>query len=285
MVWARKIVVLVCVAVTVGIAILYLHMATPLYTGELKVTPTTNARSPTIGSTGGLGGLAAIAGFSGSGGEPTKFDLFLEMLTTRALADELATDPKIMRTIFSTEWNEQTGRWSEPKSHTSNIRHLVGAMVGERQLPWQPPSGRRLQQHIAKNLNVTRQTQKNPVTYIRYDSPDPRFSEYFLDHLSSAADRAVRRRVLTEGRAYLTYLEGRLPNIFAADQRRALIDIMSEQERVLMMASAGVSFAAARVERPLAPRTPTWPRVPVVLALGVIAGAVIGAVLALVRRI
>lgn len=283
-IWAHRLAVLVSMLVALGAALAYLHLATPLYTGELKVTPSNNAVAPSATSLGNLGGLASMAGLTSSGGEPTKFDLFLEMLTTREVADQLAADPKILRTVFEGEWDEQSRRWRKPESTVADLRRLLGQLAGERQLPWEPPSGERLQQHIIKNLKITRSTQKNPVTYIRYDARDPRFAEYLLHRLSRTADHTVRRRVLREGREYISYLESRLPNVVAPDQREALVEILGEQERRLMMASSGVPFAASVIERPLAPRTPSKPRVPVVLAVALIIGTVAGAGLTLLRR-
>src|SRR4051812_42947008 len=79
--WQRKLVVGVTIIAVFALAVLYLNLTVPTYTGELKVTAASSSQPSLSSRLGNLGGLAAIAGVSvGMPSKAEPFDLYIQAL-------------------------------------------------------------------------------------------------------------------------------------------------------------------------------------------------------------
>lgn len=277
--WQAKYMIAALAIMGLLAGLLWLQIATPRYTTTMQLTPAPNSNSGSIARLGGLGGLAAAAGFGGlNANGPDDFDLFFEMARSRMVADSLATDPLIMRTIFEDQYDSVAGAWKKPEGALASGRNVARSLLG-RGREWVPPTGRELQLYIHKTLNVVRETNSDPVTYMSFDSKNPAFGPYFLQKLFDNADEAVRQRSLHTSLNYIAYLEKRLPEVQVVEQRQALAAILSEQEKAVMIARSDLPFSAQMLEKPAPSRDPSKPNplntLVVATGLGVISGAAI----------
>jgi hypothetical protein len=269
-----------------ALALVYLNRTTHFYTAELKVYPAPSTSGKTAPSP--LGGLAAIAGLAGggSGSEAvTPFRFYLEGLYSTEVANRLARDEQLMRTIFVSEWDGAAGKWREPSSLGGSVRAGIATVLGLPRFGWQPPDGVRLQAYIADAVSV-RQSVRTPVVTLVHDFPEPAFAVTFLKRLHLTLDQYLREQQAARTRANIAYLSGELQKVTLADQRRALVAALGEQERQAMLVFADAPYAADPLDEAVVSARPTRPRAVPLLAGSAVAGLLLGVVtsLLLARR-
>lgn len=265
-----------------ALATVHLNRTTHFYTAELKVHPAPSASGKTAPSP--LGGLAAIAGLAGGGGSGsdavTPFRFYLDGLYSVEVANRLARDKQVMQTIFVNEWDAGTGQWREPSSLTGSVRRAVAGVLGLPRFGWRPPDGARLQGYIADAVSV-RQSVKTPVVTLVHDYPEPAFAAEFLTRLHRTLDAYLREQQAARTRGNIAYLTGELQKATLADQRRALVAALAEQERQAMLVFADAPYAADPLDETVVSLVPTRPRAVPLLAGAAVVGLLLGTVLAL----
>jgi len=267
-------VVLAAVVVAAVLGVIYLHFASYQYSAEIDVVPTQRQDSALPGA---LSGLASLAGINvGSNNEAAPFALYQEVLKSPAVAQQLARDPKIMTNVFRGQWDSQAKAWVRP---TFSLGNSVKSLLGVPVYAWHPPGASELLDYINDNVAVDVQPLKALVT-VTYNNSDPAFARYFLQSIHGAADNYLRQRTLLRSSKYVQYLNRKLEATNIAEYRQALTNSIMEQEKQLMVASADVSFAAEPVGPVTVSDRPTTPKPSVTLLLAVLAGLVVGVILA-----
>ena len=280
-IWRRKWILFASVAGTLILAITYLHFATYTYTAELDVKPAQSSGNNPPRSSGGLSSLASLAGLSlPTDQSSTQFELYVEGLQSRAAADALSKDVNLMRVIFSSEWNEQTQTWEEPKSSIRPLIQAVKAVLGVPNYPYQPPDGGRLKIYMDARLKVNERPNKIIVT-ITFTHKDPQFAATFLAALDKLVDSKLRQDALFRSSTNVAYLSEKLKTVTVEEHRQAITQALIEEERNVMMANSNAPFAAEPFGGPTALFRPTDPDPWLTLASGALAGIVIGIAVAL----
>lgn len=281
--WRGKLWILVVGALGLLAAVLYLNRQTFLYTATMKVTAAASSQNSGSSRLGGLSGLASIAGVSmPSAGGASPFDLYLETLTSEDVAHSLARDPSIMRVVFASDWDPVTQRWREPSVGVKSrlvraIKHALGLPVKS----WNKPGYRELAGFLAGQTSIERDV-KSPIVTVSLDHPDPVFAMRLLEAVSTRTDQLIRRSALDRSRDYAQYLERKLPTVTVAEQRAALVEVLGEQEKSIMMASSSAPYAATVVSGPTVSPLPTKPNGMTILIAGTALGLVLGALAALI---
>jgi len=261
-----------------ALALFYLARADYSYTATLKVyaaPASSGSRAPA-----GLGGLAALAGLAGPGSENVSpFRFYLDGIYSPEVAARLARDPALMHALFPREWDAQNRRWRQPQGPLGRLRVAVMGMLGLPQFGWTPPDANRLQGYIADEVSVL-QSVRTPVVTITYDNGNPALAARFLGRLHGTVDGWLREQQTARTRGNIAYLADKLATVTLAEQRTALVNQLAEQERQAMLAHADAPYAADPFDRVTASLEPTRPR-PVALLLGaLVAGLMLGLVLA-----
>lgn len=273
--WNYKRAILLTSLAFVLVAIVYLHTAEYRYTAEMRVVASqTAANSSAIGGAASrLGNLASLVGISTSSESASPFRLYLEALTSREVAVALAKRPDLMHVVFSSEWDSATQSW-RPRRSPPAIETLK-SLLGFPHVDKPAPDAARLQDYLARNIKVNNDV-KRTVTVIRFDHADPKFAITMLSTINAAADARMKAVALQRASAFAKYLEARLPTILVAEHRVAIADVLSEQEKQIMLASSSAPYAADPVEAPTASLAPTSPRPMVVLIASALFGMVFG---------
>lgn len=120
---------------------------------------------------------------------------------------------------------------------------------------------------------------------IVYAHPDPDFAKYMLGALHHIADGLIRKSVREEARARVEYLSEAMAQTGNAEHRRALTELLMEQERLLMLVSIDQPYAATIIEQPSASIKPVWPDIPLISLVFSIVGGVLGYILAGMRPV
>jgi uncharacterized protein involved in exopolysaccharide biosynthesis len=276
-IWTRRKLVFGFVAGALFIALVYLHIATYLYTATLMVSPVLSSSSDNLsGKLGGLSGLASLAGINVGQDQGTQaFMLYQQGLYSRDVADELAKDPDILHVVYRNQWDAGTQQWVKPSGPIWLLARLVKGAIGIPLRSWQPPDGALLQEYIADNVTLDSDPQK-PVVTITYRDKDPAFAVKFLRELDRAVDNKLRQNALVRANQYVNYLAGQLATTTNADIRESLISTLTDQEKTKMMASATAPYAAQPFGLPSASRKPTDPKPFLVLAAAIFVGGLMG---------
>ena len=249
-------------------AILYLRSAAYTYSIEMTVAPTQGA--PMSGG-GALGGLASVAGVSlSSTTTVAPIDLYIRQLQSREVASDLASRRELMITIFSGEWDATAGRWREPNSWRTKLSRGVKSILGIPTPKWHPPGGARMQAYIGSTILIEKADRQAIVT-VSLNHPSPRFGSYLLSELHTATDALLRRKAILKATEYVAYLKATLPGVQVAEQRAALANLLSEQEKARMLASSTSPYAVDVIDVPHASDTTTYPR-PMLVLLGATMG-------------
>ena len=280
--WSRRLVIAAAGFIGLLFAILYLHLATYIYTATLKVGPTPNLQAMNSPAPSGLSGLASLAGLGN--GRSTQslspFDLYLETLTSRETGNALARQPDLMRSMFSAEWDSASGSWRAPPSFKRDVLNVIRGLLGTPLDIYRPPDGARMQAMIQQSLGIGQDPKKTLVA-LSFSSPDPKFAVFFLQLVNTATDSQIRSKAQQHADVYIDYLNKKLATVTNADHRVVLMQALGEQERFRMMASSNLPYAADVYDGPAASPYTTSPKPAMVLALGMLAGLAIGVGLAL----
>lgn len=282
--WSGKWLIAGLVAAALIGAAVYLRNARYEYTAELIVTPTQNDPGGLLGRLGSLGGLASMAGVSlPTSKTVSQFTLFEEGVQSRAAAEALSRIPWVMQGAFAKEWDATTGQWHAPHGLVPQAARALKFTLGLPDAEWRQPDAARLQRYIDKHVNLNSDTKKNTLT-LSVEHEDPRFAMRFLTEMHRVIDAQLRQRTLQRATEYITYLNGRLSQITNAEQRTALVDVLNEQEKMRMMASSDVPFAAEPFGSASVSDRPTSPNFVVVLVGAAALGFLVGAAISLWRH-
>lgn len=267
------------VLATLVLTIVYLRNATYYHSAELKVYAAPSSSGSRVPSA--LGGLAALTGLATGGASEaaSPFRFYMDAIYAPEVAARLARDPAIMRTLFANEWDPVAKQWRRPTSLGGTVRRGVSGILGLPQFGWQAPDAARLQVFIADWVTV-RQSVRTPVVTIGFDYPDPRFAVLFLERLHSNVDSLLREQQTRRTRGNIAFLAGKLETVTLAEQRAALVTALTEQERQAMLAYGNAPYAADPFDMATASLVPTRPRAGALLAGALVAGLVLGLLLA-----
>jgi hypothetical protein len=276
-------VICLCILIALLWAINDLHSAVYLYQVQMQVTPAQRNGDTSLNTGGGLAALANLGLPSLQTG--SDFRLYLDLLTSRNIADELAKNPTIMHRIYSYEWNETTQSWREPSlvGRIATARKRIDDFLGYPVVPWHEPDGESLLGFIGYYVSIQQDPKRPYIAKIVMTYPDRQFALQFLSELHRVADNALREKALQRTMEYIAYLSDTLGKVTVAEHRAALAQALSEQEKSAMIARSGSAFAAEVFERPWASSFPSSPTPMQTLLKGVLFGAAAGSFLALLH--
>lgn len=283
--------ILACTAIGFVMAALSLQGANYSYPVEMQVTTVQQTGGGGGGSARGglaqLSGLASLANLAlpSTQGE-IQFQLFIESLFSRDLADDIAKNHDMMVTLYRGQWDSATKSWFEPPTDTFNgiklwIRGLLGLAPAR---PWHAPNGENLHSFISDNLRLSLDPRKTYIATLTFTTGNRDLSIRFLNLLVHTADERLRRRALERAHTYINYLSSKLGTVTVAEHRDALTQAIAEQERYAMVASSDKPFAAEVFQSPWASNLPASPSPRQAYAIYMILGALAGLGLAFIRH-
>ena len=282
--------ILGCAAFGFVIAALSLQGAIYTYPVEMQVTTVQS----TSGSGGGggrslsqLSGLASLANISmPSTQNEIQFQLFVESLLSRDLANDIAKNQDIMVALYGNQWDPITQTWFEPPISTAAQakQWLRGVLGLAPTLPWHAPNGENIQNFLSDNLRVNQDPRKTYMVTLTLTSNSRDFSIRFLNLLVQTADERLRQKALERARVYISYLTAKLNTVTVAEHRDALTQALGEQERYAMVASSGKPFAAEVFQSLWASNLPASPSPRQAFLIWMILGALAGTTFAFLRH-
>lgn len=275
--------VALCVLASVSLAVAGLRFAPAEHTAVMVVGPTARTGAAAMGARVPLLGSDGTFGMAEPGpGEETLSDFarFLELLGSVPVAERLMADPALAQQLFPGRWEAAEGRWMPAAGVLPGLKRLLLALVGRED--WVEPDAVILAKRIRERLVVT-QVGTSPMRRLAFRHADRAFALDLLGRLAAAADGQLRAEAVRRSAAQIAYIRAKLATVTVAEHRRALIELLAEQERVSMLIEVDLPFAADPIEPPSAARLPDWPDPLLVLLAALAGGVMTGVTLASVR--
>lgn len=282
-IWRGRLTVFLSASFALLLGVVFMHVVTPKFMAEIRITANNEASNSTTGRLGSLGSIAALAGVSiGGGGESASpYQLYLEHLTSRQLADELIGDERIVASVFADEWDSSTKSWHRPLGFIPDGIWFLKRILGSDD-SWRAPDGDRLQKYLSEELEIVVPGAKDaPITTVRFSNRDAIFAKYLLDRVNEVSDASLRAQALERTQGYIAHITKRLENTSVVEHRKALADALLDQEQSLMMANSSLPYSVLVVDGPAVSTKAAWPKLTQVVVSSLVLGAMAGVLLAL----
>jgi uncharacterized protein involved in exopolysaccharide biosynthesis len=268
--------------ISIGLAVLFLHIVTYKYTITMQVSPVDSGNTAQRSSLGG-----AFAALTGNLTQDTnRIELYMAALTSIRVATDISNKPEVMHRLFYKEWDPATQRWKSTTrgpllALANGLKNLLGFPPPK---PWSPPDAGSVLDLLEKQIVIAYRPNR-PLVTITYRNRDPRFGVEFVEALHQAADAQLRQTVLYRSSAYIDYLLKELQSVTVVPYRDALAQVLAQQELQRIQTQANVPYAIEVFAPPTASPRPTTPLAPVVLVAAALAGLLIAVLLALTTRV
>jgi len=255
-----------------------LWVVPPEHTAVMIVGPTARVGSAAMGAripvmTGRESALGAAE--PGAGDEAlSDYARYLELFGTGPVAERLAGDPIFLRGLFPDRWDVAEGQWRAPPGLLPAAKRLLLALVGRRD--WVEPDTERVARTLRDRL-VIDMVRSGPMRRIALRHRDRAAGLEMLSRIAAATDAHLRAESARRSAAQIAHVKARLAGVTVTEHRRALSDLLSDQERVAMMIEVDLPFAADPIQPPTASAVPDWPNPAVVLPLSGLVGLLAGA--------
>jgi uncharacterized protein involved in exopolysaccharide biosynthesis len=261
--------------ISIGLAVLFLHIVTYKYTITMEVSPADSGNTAQRSSIGG-----AFAALTGSLTPDTnRIELYMAALTSIRVATAISNKPEIMHRLFDKEWDPATQSWQPTRGPllalASGLKRLLGFPPPK---AWAPPDAKSVLDLLKKQIVIEYQPNR-PLVTITYRHKDPRFGVEFIEAIHEAADAQLRQAVLYRTTAYVDYLLKELQSVSVVAYRDALAQVLAQQELQRIQTQADVPYAIEIFGPPTASPRPTTPQAPVVLVAAALAGLMISILL------
>jgi len=197
-----------------------------IYRAEVLLAPVSNDEGKGGGlsaALSGLGGLASLAGISLPGGGSTEENL--AVLKSREFLWGFIKEEKLMPILFEDQWDPATKSWKERD-------------------PEKQPSLWDAYRLLTKGgvLTVSSDKKTNLVT-LAIEWKDPELAAQWANQLVARLNHYLRQRAISESKANLEYLHRELARTQVEDIRKALFELISQEQKKAMLANTRVQYA------------------------------------------
>jgi uncharacterized protein involved in exopolysaccharide biosynthesis len=262
------------------VALIYVMITPPQYSASVLVG-STNAQNSASG--GASGALANLMRFSGQGaGKDSRFESFLLLLSSRQVAEKLDRDNHLLIRLNPSRWNPETHAWNRPSGAIFEAKESLKKAL--RLAPWSTPDA----SDIVNLLNSSVTLEETKVSYIyritvKYE--DTKFAVMLLQNIIADANDIMRRNEEVKATSAEAYLLQKLAasSTTSVDQRQALVELLVQQEQQLLVSNLRKNFAAEPLDSIIVSNGPIWPQTKLLLLVGLLLGAVVGAIIVFVR--
>lgn len=273
-------------ALGVAASITALRLVAPQYTAVMVIGPTARVGAAAMGAR--LPVLigreaAAAASEPGPGDEIlSDFARYLQLFTSIPVAERMMADPVLLRGLFPGRWDDEAGGWRPAPGPMASAKRLFLALVGRSD--WVEPDAERVASALRDRLTVD-MVGSGPMRRLRLRHPDRAMALRILSAAAQATDAHLRAEASRRSATQIAHARARLAGITVAEHRRALADLLSEQERIAMMIEVDLPLAADAIEPPAAAQRPDWPNPLTVVPMAALVGLVAGALVVSLRRL
>lgn len=164
---------------------------------------------------------------------------------------------------------------------TAGLAHDKAFRFSRIERGWSPE---KLAVYIAKRVKVD-PVGETSLRTLSYEHPDPAFAVMFLQRLHNVTDGLIRHGLRKDVNERIGYLNAAIAETMNPDHRRAMTDLLMEQERLKMLVSIDQPYSAAVVVPAFAGVKPAWPDAALVYTTFLGVGALLGFVVFSLRKL
>ena len=282
--WYGKIYIVFFTFLSVFLVSMHLQGAERKYLVEYKLKPVGESQSKNAFSN--LGDFASIAGVQLPSNSSGNFIIFKELLTSVEVSKIIFENKKLIKKIFSGEWNPSLNSFSYPPksktmTHISNFKRLLS---GNKDVNYTPPNAQRLSDYISKKITIN-EDKKTGFLTIKAQTSKPNMLLSLIVEISEVSDKIMRQRYITFSKEPLAFYKEKLRNSRSREHREALAELIGKEEQKLMFASVGKHFTAEPYIDPKISLYPISPKPKKLLLLSLISGLFIGCGFILLRNL
>jgi hypothetical protein len=258
------------------IAIIYLLLATPLYTARMVVGPAETATG-LAGATGGLRAqLNMLVGDTG-GTSVDPYQLFNELITSGSTARRMY-DRGVLQFLNPGSWDAEQKKWIEPTGLKAMLRGTLHVVFGRPY--WTAPSERTVEDMLKSDVPSHSDNGSLYFRVFEYKNSNPQKAVQFLQTLYDQTDAATRAAAMARSDTLAHYLLARVATVSEPEYRAAIYQALAQQEIMRIMGRSHAPFGAQMIDPPSASPTPTDPPLFRTLIIGIVLGAGAGVLIA-----
>jgi uncharacterized protein involved in exopolysaccharide biosynthesis len=247
------------------LALVYCLNAAKWYRAQVLMA----AVQPDMGTTnlgsagGGLGGIAALAGIDLSGSDGFKKES-LAKFSSRAFTYRFLTEEGLIPILFSPNWDAQNQRWKSTD-------------------PNQQPTLEKAYQMFNGRVRMVSEDRRNGLIKVTVDWTDPLLAKDWANKLVARYNADARDLARDESQRSLEYLNRELARTEIVELRQTISGLIESETRKAMLATVREQYAFKIIDPAFVPGKEgiVWPRRVVLVAVALVAGALLGALLAL----
>lgn len=263
-----KWIILVCTLLTFSTATTIAFLIKPKYQAVVLVSPADDGKAGggLAALAGQFGGLAEMAGVN-VGGSSTSKEAALAYLKSRVFIEHFIKERNLLPILFSGKWDAGANKWKveDPK----DIPSLWDAY-----------------QYFSKKILAVTADKKTGLITITIEWKDREQAVAWANEIVRDVNGDLRQKTISETQLSLSYLEKELQKTSVVEVQQAIFKVMESQIKNKMMANVQEQFAFKVID-PAAPMDEdayVQPKRPLIMALGLIAGMILGAVVAFIRK-
>jgi LPS O-antigen subunit length determinant protein (WzzB/FepE family) len=280
--WKGKIYISLFSILSLFFASMYLQNAERLYLVKYKLKPVGETQQKNAFSS--LGGFASVAGIQLPSNTTNDFKIFKELIPSVEVSEIIFKNKKLIKKIYSNEWNSSLNTFSEPVKSKSMayLSKLKKIITGNNEVNYIPPDARRLAKYVSTNISIDENVHTGFLT-VRAATPKPDILSSLISEAIDASDQIMRQRYINFSKEPLTFYKEKLRTARSREHREALAELISKEDQKLMFASKGKYFIAEPYIKPTISLNPIAPKPMLILFLSLIFGLFSGTGMILLR--
>lgn len=235
----------------------------PQYETSVTLAPAVDDSGGKLGGASALlsqfGGLAALGGFSvGSSGKGAEA---VAVLQSAALTEAFIREKNLLPLLFPDDWDSARKAWksSDPANQPT---------------PWK---GEKV---FRKKIRSLAEEKKTGIVTLTITWRDPVQAAEWANELVARTNLYLKTRAINQSRKNLDYLNDQLTKTNVVDLQKAIYSLTESEIKKIMIANGSDEYAFRIIDPARPPEELTSPKRLKMTAIGIIAGLVLGLVLA-----
>jgi LPS O-antigen subunit length determinant protein (WzzB/FepE family) len=239
------------------------------YTAKMVVASVGQTNSSALGQLGALVGIQQVT-------EDREFAQFQALLKSVVLAERLESRYGVMKVFFGGLWDPVGKRWVEPQGWRHELSAFLNRLRGRAR--WTPPTIYDLAEAIDKQVKVNKVKFSGSVYDITYQHDNREFAIRLLSQLYTEAEAALREERRNRTQEQSKYLRSRIESTPIVEYRLALIQLLSDQDKQLMLLDSNLPLATLVLDPPNAPMRPDGASIALHLFASVLGASVLSVI-------
>lgn len=256
---------------------IYLWRTTPLYQASVSVTarmpqadPLAAVSSLGFGLLGNLGGRSTFS----------DYDRLVTLITSDDAAAALLANDELMQELFPGNWDSHSRTWRRPAGTTALLKRKIGSIFGMPE--WQQPGTAPVIGFLETYLRISR-SEGGVISTISLRAKEPELARRTLQLLIDSADKLLRERARKLNVDNIAFLRKQLSAEPTVEVRTELARQLGQELSKSTLLESNTSFAYAILKDFHVTTQPVSPRPTLTIFIGILAGLLVGSVIAVLR--